>query len=95
MALSDKEKRFLISATECLLKSDLSEWTQEDVNTLNGLWLRLQKCKDIVLIIPFPKITHNFICGYKSTCGLQEFDETLKHNVCKTDNTNCMELCPI
>jgi len=38
----EKEKELLAHATEHLLKSELlNGWTQEDINTLNDLWLRL------------------------------------------------------
>lgn len=97
--LSQKEKELLIYASKYLLGADLSEiggWTQEDINTLNDLWLKLQKCKDILIINSLPEIKrYDFICGLKSKCPLQEFNESVKHNICKINNMNCMELYPI
>lgn len=45
-------------------------------------------------IKPLPEIEHKFICGYKHGCYLKEYDNKLQHDVCKTDNVNCMYLCP-
>ena len=95
--LSAKEKELLCYSIEYLLKAELNKekWIErEDINTLNNLLSEIRNCKDILITIHLPKIEHKFRCGWKSSCVMQDYDNILEYNVCKTDDTNCMYLFP-
>ena len=43
-----------------------------------------------------PRKRYDFICGYKLLdCGLQRYEASIHHNVCKEDKVSCPYLCPI
>ena len=93
--MSEKEKELLCCSIEYLLKaeSNKEKWIErEDINTLNTLLSKLINCKDVLITIHLPEIEHNFRCGWKSSCVMQDYDNILGYNVCKTDDTNCMYL---
>ena len=95
--LSAKEKELLCYSIEYLLKAELNKekWIErEDVDTLNNLLSEIRNCKDVFITIYLPEIKHNFRCGWKSSCVMQDYDNILEYNVCKTDDTNCMYLFP-
>jgi len=68
---------------------------KKDKKMLFDKWIESKIVSKENIFKQLPDIEHNYVCGYRSSCIFKDRDDILQRNICKTDNKDCIYLCPI